>query len=199
MPYIKDKNLVNIYEEVDKANVTINKLNKLLYEKDENNAVLRKHRIVLGIFFILTITLFLWSFLQKDDKIDNNYLMNNNLAVVHNDTLFNLKQAVTNPNLAKGGPGINGEPIIYSIQIGAFTDLKAKLMSDNLAHMKEFVQGDINKYAIGNFSSYAEALMLKEDLIGLGFSDCFIIAQSYGDAVNIKAALQLSGETQYLK
>ena len=39
MPYIKDKNLVNIYEEVDKANSTIYKLNTLLKEEEENNSM----------------------------------------------------------------------------------------------------------------------------------------------------------------
>ena len=39
---------------------------------------------------------------------------------------------------------------------------------------------------------------LKEDLRQLGFRDCFVIAQSYGQPVNIKEALQLSEETHYL-
>ena len=59
MPYIKDKNLVNIYEEVDKANQTINKLNNLLKEEEENNSILRKHRVILGLFGLLALILFL--------------------------------------------------------------------------------------------------------------------------------------------
>ena len=199
MPYIKDKNLVNIYEEVDKANLTINKLNKLLKEEEENNSILRKHRIILGIFGLLALILFLWSFLPKKDKIDNKYLINNNLSLINNDTLHNLKEAQKEAFVVQeNAQGIVGETIVYSVQIGAFANFKAKLFSDDLAHMKEFVEGDLNKYAIGNFITYSEALVLKEDLKRLGFSDCFIIAQSYGDPVNIREALELSEETQYL-
>lgn len=200
MPYIKDKNLVNIYEEVDKANQTINKLNKLLKEEEENNSILRKHRIILGIFGLLALILFLWSFLPKKDKIDNKYLIKNNLSIINNDTLYQLREAKkVATQVKRNAQGIVGETIVYSIQIGAFTNFKAKLFSDDLAHMKEFEEGGLNKYAIGNFVTYAEALVLKEDLRRLGFADCFIIAQSYGDPVNIREALELSEETQYLK
>ena len=200
MPYIKDKNLVNIYEEVDKANQTINKLNKLLKEEEENNSILRKHRIILGIFGLLALILFLWSFLPKSNNIDNKYLIKHNLSLINNDTLHNLREAEKAFFTVKeNAQGIIGETIVYSIQIGAFANFKAKLFSDDLAHMKEFEEGGLNKYAIGNFVTYSEAIVLKEDLKRLGFIDCFIIAQSYGDPVNIREALELSEETQYLK
>ena len=73
MPYIKDKNLVNIYEEVDKANSTIYKLNTLLKEEEENNSILRKHRIILGAFGLLLLILFLWSFVNKSNVPDEKY------------------------------------------------------------------------------------------------------------------------------
>ena len=203
MPYIKDKNLVNIYEEVDKANDTIGKLNKLLEEEEENNSILRKHRVILGIFGILSLILFLWSFLPKNDPVDKKYLTKNNLAIINNDSLLKLENKLRDVkievlNAQRNASGIVEETIVYSIQIGAFTNFKAKLFSENLAHMKEFKEGGLNKYAIGNFITYTEALILKNDLKRLGFKDCFIVAQSYGDPVNIREALELSEETQYL-
>jgi len=203
MPYIKDKNLVNIYEEVDKANETIGKLNKLLVEEEENNSILRKHRIILGIFGLLALILFLWSFLPKSEPIDKKYLIKNNLSLINNDSLIkleeNLRIAKLNTiSIQENAQGLVGETIVFSIQIGAYANFKAKLFSDNLAHMKEFKEGGLNKYAIGNFVTYTEALILKNDLKRLGFTDCFIVAQSYGDPVNIREALELSEETQYL-
>lgn len=203
MPYIKDKNLVNIYEEVDKANETIGKLNKLLGEEEENNSILRKHRIILGIFGLLALILFLWSFLPKSEPIDKKYLIKNNLSLINNDSLIkleeNLRIAKLNTiSIQENAQGLVGETIVFSIQIGAYANFKAKLFSDNLAHMKEFKEGGLNKYAIGNFVTYTEALILKNDLKRLGFTDCFIVAQSYGDPVNIREALELSEETQYL-
>ena len=209
MPYIKDKNLVNIYEEVDKANQTIGKLTDLLREEEENNSILKKHRAMLGIFGLLLLILFLWSFLNKDgDKLSDKYLIENNLTLIDSDSLTTLKDAAMLPlgaddDFVSGEDGENlglaGETIVYSVQIGAFTNFKAKLFSDDLAHMKEFSEGGLNKYAIGNYITYAEAKSLKDDLRRLGFNDCFVIAQSYGEPVDIKEALQLSEETQYLK
>ncbi len=203
MPYIKDKNLVNIYEEVDKANETISKLNQLLEEEEKDNSILRKHRVILGIFGVLSLILFLWSFLPKTDPVDKKYLIKNNLTLIKNDSLLQLqdelksvKNNILNALNDKGG--IVEQTIVYSIQIGAFANFKAKLFSENLAHMKEFEEGGLNKYAIGNFVTYTEALILKNDLKRLGFTDCFIVAQSYGDPVNIREALELSEETQYL-
>jgi hypothetical protein len=203
MPYIKDKNLVNIYEEVDKANETIGKLNKLLGEEEENNSILRKHRIILGIFGLLALILFLWSFLPKSEPIDKKYLIKNNLSLINNDSLYQLEDALKTAKInslfvQENAQGLVGETIVFSIQIGAYANFKAKLFSDNLAHMKEFKEGGLNKYAIGNFVTYTEALILKNDLKRLGFTDCFIVAQSYGDPVNIREALELSEETQYL-
>jgi len=204
MPYIKDKNLVNIYEEVDKANQTIYKLNSLLKEEEENISILKKHRIILIAFGLLLLILFLWSFVNKSTNPGEKYLQKNNLTLVDIDSLQQLKDAASIDRMDQfddadlGEDGIAGEPIIYSIQIGAFTNFKAKLFSDDLAHMKEFEEGGLNKYAIGNFITYAEAKILKDDLRNLGFKDCFIIAQSYGENVNVREALELSEETQYL-
>lgn len=201
MPYIKDKNLVNIYEEVDKANQTIYKLNSLLKDEEENNSILKKHRIILGAFGLLLLLLFLWSFVNKSKTPNEKYLIKNNLTLVDTDSLQLFKSTSSIDGINDeymGNDGIEGEPIIYSIQIGAFTNFKAKLFSDDLAHMKEFTEGGLNKYAIGNFITYAEAKILKDDLRSLGFIDCFVIAQSYGENVNIREALELSEETQYL-
>ena len=122
MPYIKDKNLVNIYEEVDKANQTINKLNDLLREEEENNSILKKHRVILGVFGLLLLILFLWSYLPKvNHKVDQKYLDKNNLTIINADTLEVLKDAamltknmgeenfVEDPNAT-----ITGETIIFS-------------------------------------------------------------------------------------
>ena len=203
MPYIKDKNSVNIYEEVDKVNETISKLNLLLEEVEKDNSILRKHRVILGVFGILSLILFLWSFLPKADPIDKKYLAKNNLALINNDSLIQLKDELKIVkknilNARNNAQGIIEETIVYSINIGAFSNFKATLFSENLAHMKEFEEGGLNKYAIGNFATYREALILKNDLKRLGFKDCFIVAQSYGAPVNIREALELSEETQYL-
>lgn len=206
MPYIKDKNLVNIYEEVDKANETIGRLTEHLKEEEENIAILKKHRVLLGIFSLLLLIVFLWSFFNKSDgtKQYDKYLQENNLKVIDADSLAVLKDGALigggedeefiGEEIGEEPSGLDAETIVYSVQIGAFNNFKAKLFSEDLAHMKEFKDGGLNKYAIGSFITYKEATVLKNDLRRLGFKDCFVIAKSYGEPINIQEALQLSEE-----
>ena len=60
MPFVRDKNLVNIYEEIDKANGTIKTLSTALQDEEENNSLLKKHRVVSGIGCLILLILFLW-------------------------------------------------------------------------------------------------------------------------------------------
>ena len=128
--------------------------------------------------------MFLWSFVNKSNVPDEKFLNKNNLTLINIDSLNLLQEVVAEKSYDEfpedDGSDLVGQTIVYSIQIGAFSNFKAKLFSDDLAHMKEYREGGLNKYAIGNFITYAEAVVLKDDLRRLGFKDCFIIAQSYG-------------------
>ncbi len=195
MPFVRDKNLVNIYEEIDKANDTIKTLKTALKDEEENNSVLRKHRIVLGVFGLVLLILFLWSFLPKSKQYKEEYLIKNNLSIVDTDSLHKLqrkaKQVIA---IDSAKTAISELSIVYSIQIGAYANFNSNLISDDLAHLEEFEMNGLNKYAIGKYTTYKEAVVLRDDLRRLGFKDCFIIAKSYGQQVNIKEALELSGE-----
>ncbi len=195
MPFIRDKNLVNIYEEIDKANDTIKTLSTALKDEEENNSVLKKHRIVLGVFGLILLILFLWSFLPKSKQYKEEYLIKNNLSLINTDSLHKLQRKVRQINTVnKSKASLADMSIIFSIQIGAYSNFNVSLISEDLAHLEEFENEGFNKYAIGKYTSYKEAVLLRDDLKKLGFKDCFIIARSYGNPVNIKEALELSGE-----
>jgi cell division protein FtsN len=85
-------------------------------------------------------------------------------------------------------------PIVYSVQIGAYNNFRSDLFSQDFSHLNEFSEEGMNKFALGNYKNYKEAVQLRTDLKKIGFKDCFIIAQSYGKPVSIKEALDLSGE-----
>jgi len=195
MPFVRDKNLVNIYEEIDKANDTIKSLSTALQDEEENNSLLKKHRVGLGVFALVLLILFLWSFLPKSKQYKEEYLIKNNLSVINTDSLHKLqrkaRQVVVTDSLKTS---ISDLSIIYSIQIGAYTKFKSNLISDKFSQLEGFEDNGFNKFAVGKFTTYKEAILLRDDLKRLGFSDCFIIAKSYGLPVNIKEALQLSGE-----
>lgn len=195
MPFVRDKNLVNIYEEIDKAKETIKTLSSDLKVEEENNSLLKKHRLVLGIFALIVLVLFLWSFLPKSKQYKQEYLIKNNLSLIDTDTLHSLQRKVSQAaELDASIVSLSDLSIVYSIQIGAYANFNSNLISDDLAHLVEFEQDGINKYAIGKFSTYKETVLLRDDLKRLGFVDCFIIAKSFDVPVDIKEALLLSNE-----
>lgn len=195
MPFVRDKNLVNIYEEIDKANGTIKTLSNALKEEEESNSLLKKHRIILGVFGLVLLILFLWSFLPKSKQYKEEYLIKNNLSIIDTDSLHKIqrkaKQVVISDSLKTS---INDMSIIYSVQIGAYANFSSDLISDEMTQLEEFEDNGFNKFAVGKFTTYKEVVLLRDDLKRLGFNDCFIIAKSYGLPVNIQEALQLSGE-----
>jgi hypothetical protein len=195
MPFVRDNNLVNIYEEIDKAKETIETLSSNLQEEEENNSILKKHRIILGAFALIVLILFLWSFLPKSKQYKEEYLIKNNLSLVNTDTLHNLKRKADQVIvLDSANTSLADMSIVYSVQIGAYANFNSNLISEDLAHLVEFEEDGINKYAIGKFTTYKETVLLRDDLRKLGFKDCFIIAKSYDIPVNIKEALDLSSE-----
>lgn len=195
MPFVRDKNLVNVYEEIDKANGTIKTLSTALKDEEENNSLLKKHRIILGVFCLLFLILFLWSFLPKSKQYKQEYLIKNNLSLIDTDSLHKIQRKARQVILADSVKGsLMDLSIVYSIQIGAYTNFSSNLISKDITQMEEFEENGFNKFSIGKFMTYKEAVLLRDDLKRVGFKDCFIIAKSYGMPVNISEALQLSGE-----
>jgi len=195
MPFVRDKNLVNIYEEIDKANGTIKTLSTALKDEEENNSILKKHRIALGVFALILLILFLWSFLPKSKQYKQEYLIKNNLSLIDTDSLHKIERKARQVVVADSvKSSLMDLSIVYSIQIGAYTNFKSNLISKDITQMEEFEENGFNKFSIGKFMTYKEAVMLRDDLKRVGFKDCFVVAKSYGMAVNINEALQLSGE-----
>lgn len=195
MPFVRDKNLVNIYEEIDKANGTIKTLSTALKDEEENNSILKKHRIVLGVFCLILLILFLWSFLPKSKQYKQEYLIKNNLSLIDTDSLHKIERKARQVVVADSvKSSLMDLSIVYSVQIGAYTNFKSNLISKDITQMEEFEENGFNKFSIGKFMTYKEAVMLRDDLKRVGFDDCFIVAKSYGLQVDIKEALQLSGE-----
>jgi hypothetical protein len=195
MPFVRDKNLVNVYEELDKANGTIKNLSTALKDEEENNSELKKHRIILGVACLVFLILFLWSFLPKSKQYKEEYLIKNNLSLIDTDSLHKIQRKAKQVIMADSiQVSLNELSIVYSIQIGAYTNFNSGLISKDIAQLEEFEENGFNKFSVGKFTTYKEAVALRDDLRRMGFNDCFIIAKSFGIPVNIEEALQLSGE-----
>jgi len=195
MPFVRDKNLVNVYEELDKANGTIKNLSTALKDEEENNSLLKKHRIILGVACLVFLILFLWSFLPKSKQYKEEYLIKNNLSLIDTDSLHKIQRKAKQAVMADSARiSLSEMSIVYSIQIGAYANFNSGLISKDITQLEEFEENGFNKFAVGKFITYKEAVALRDDLRRMGFTDCFIIAKSYGIPVNIEEALQLSGE-----
>ena len=130
MPFVRDKNLVNVYEEIDKANNTIKTLSNALKDEEHNNSILKKHRIWLGVFSLVFLILFLWSFLPKSKQYKEEYLIENNLSLIDTDSLHKIQRKARQVMVADSMKvSLNEMPIVYSIQIGAYANFKSGLIS----------------------------------------------------------------------
>lgn len=195
MPYLKEEDLANLYKEIDTAKSTIETLSDTLEEEEEQISILKKHRLIIGVFAVLATLLMIWSFLPKNEEIPEEYLIRNNLSLINTDSLHSLQLELDKlKSLESSKITISELPIVYSVQIGAYKNFRSDLFSEDFSHLTEFSQEGMNKFALGNYKTYKEAVDLRTDLKKLGFKDCFIIAQSYGKPIAIKEALDLSGE-----
>ena len=137
----------------------------------------------------------MWSFLPKSKQYKQEYLIKNNLSLIDTDSLHKIqrkaKQVVIIDSVKTS---LIDMSIVYSIQIGAYTNFNSNLISEDITQLEEFEENGFNKFSIGKFTTYKETVLLRDDLKRIGFVDCFVIAKSYGVPVNIIEALQLSGE-----
>ncbi|MFD1316013.1 SPOR domain-containing protein [Namhaeicola litoreus] len=193
MPYVNENDLTNLYNEVEKSKETIDALATALQEEEHKVSIIKRHRVLLSILSVLLLLLFIWSFLPKEERVSEEYLIRNNLSIIETDSLHNLQMKSTKFD-RESSFSINNLPLVYSVQIGAYTSFGSNLISEDMAQMSEFMEDGMNKYALGKFSTYKEAFELRNDLKRMGFKDCFIIAKSYGEPINMAEALQLSGE-----
>jgi len=195
MPFVRDKKIEKIFEELDNANGTIKTLSNALRDEEENNSILKKHRIILGLGCLISLIFLLWAFLPNSKEYKKEYLIKENLSLIDTDSLHKIqrkaKQVVVIDSVKSS---LIDMRIVYSIQIGAYSNFNSNLISEDITQLEEFQENGFNKFSIGKFTSYKESVMLRDDLKRVGFKDCFIIAKSYGIPVNIVDGLKLSGE-----
>ena len=180
---------------------------QILLEKSDNEDTLKKVRFQRNIFalisFLLLASGILLYFFKIKNSATNRLIENQNVLIIDKDSLQIYKQSyfntLNNPdaNSELNKSSLMDEKIIYSVQIGAFKNFY--LTSEGLMNLSEFQQDGYNKFSLGNYKTYAEAKVLKDSLIKLGFRDCFLAAKSYGNQIDIREALALSNEPEFLE
>lgn len=71
---------------------------------------------------------------------------------------------------------ITGDPlqIGFEVQIGAFKEFDLEAYSDELIRLREQKEFEYNKYILGQFSRYEDAVDFLEDVHNMGIKDAFI-------------------------
>jgi hypothetical protein len=209
---------INSIDELNKLESQIKETQVLLKSSSANKrkiSNLKKHRLIFGLLTLIFLSLFLYSyfFLKNNNTSENmsleRLLEDRNITANELDSLAIYKEVYitslstdttnltdNNTDLTSESPGLDGQKILYSVQLGAFKDFN--LSSGGLMNLEEFSDAGYNKFCIGNYFTYVEALTLKDSLRKLGFNDCFLTAKSFGNKIDIREALVLSDETQYL-
>lgn len=79
----------------------------------------------------------------------------------------------------------------FKVQVGAFKDsipnylLKLYLSVEGI---KEFRENGLTVLAVGNYNTYEEAEVKKQEMITIGIPDAFIVAYNKGHKISLKAA-----------
>ncbi len=184
-------------ENINTLEKQLKETQELLEKINEDKSEIEQLKIYKIIFGLLAIVFFLstlWLVLRKtapiEKEIDPNY------TLVRIDSLKNYKQYYFSKNLGNN-VNLKNEKVIYLVQIGAFEFFK--LNATKINGFKQFNEDGLNKITVGTFTKYLNAKQLQDELIDLGFEDCFLSSRSYGKLIDIREALSLSNEPEYLE
>jgi hypothetical protein len=212
--------MANDLEELNKLEQEIRETQELLKNSDKNSIKLKgliTQRNILAVMSLILLAGFLWAFFLKDKGRFKNLerLNNGEVVLINKDSLQYYKTFIDSlgayrtfyietkkkekysKNTTQNSSTLNQEKVIYSVQLKSVKN--KKLASDNLINLKEFSTGEISKYSLGNFTKYAEAKELRDHLKKVGFRDAFIVAESFGQRIGIRDALNLSEEPEFLE
>ena len=182
----------------------LDELKKQLYENEKKASKVKKQksdsisqivfqRNLLLVLTLLSLGIIIWLYLYQEPKIIETKIPNTH-TLIRKDSLNNYISYYKTENLGLNIENLNKEKIIYYVQIGAFEHFKLS----NTTAFQQFKEGELNKITIGTFSKYKKAKDFQEEIINLGFKDCFLTSKSYGKSINIIEALALSNEPQFL-
>jgi len=212
--------MANDLEELNKLEQEIRETQELLKNSDTHTKKIKgltKQRNILIVLSLILLAGLLWAFFLKDKNRLKNLkrLKDRDVVLISKDSLQFYKTFIDSlgayrtfyietkkkekyqKNNVKEQTSLKDEKVLYSVQLKTVKGYP--LASENLINLKEFSNGKISKYSLGNYTKYAEAKALRDHLKKIGFKDAFIVAESYGQKIGIRDALKLSEEPEFLE
>ncbi len=190
MPFIEEKNLVDLHKLIEKGEEDLNQISRELKVESDKLEHAQFIKKVLAIVVGLLIFGLIYSFTHynSSNEVENTIIQaapQSEIQQPEDSALIALEEETTTEE----------EGLVYRVQIGAFQNFNIESLGATQSDVisKRTSNGKFT-YAVGNFATYAGASELKANLKELGFKDAFIVATNNGDDISIEEALELSDE-----
>lgn len=197
IPQEAKEQITNLTESLNKAEKENKSLKAQLKEVGSSKENSKTILVVIAAIALAFILLFVYTysfgplFGDLKHKVENYEYMD---AKVEKLSKENSDQKETIDKLTiqleEGGVGQNPE-LVYSIQIGAFKKFKMSKYKSDIQGVEEHKEDGFNKYSLGFFDSYQDALLFKKEISRIGIKDAFLVAEYKGEKVDIKKAIKL--------
>lgn len=195
MPYIDEKDLLALHEQIDREKAINNKLLDQINEKGKAYARALMVRNIAWLSFgiiIIAAAAASFYFYLEIGKTNNAYAL-----CREKETLYAQQQVkmdslmATRDSLQQESHHIEQESLIadvvYSVQIGAFKDLDIPLRSawGNYAYNPTYHQ--LLAFSIGVYKTVDEAREFRKILVKMGFKDAFVASYQNGSRIAIES------------
>ena len=205
MPFIEEAKYQLMHEEIDAAKLRLEESEKKVTSLQKKLKQLkRKSRIVIvvlcllfGISSLVVYSMYENGSLAKDSTASNSIDEEEiDIDEIRAEEARRVIDSITNimkirssrsnqknvslndeiANIRKNGKG----KTVFSVQIGAFSERKFPLLSDNFLAGITSKDPKYYKYSLGVFTSLIKAKKLKSELIKIGFKDAFVASYING-------------------
>lgn len=202
MPFLNDQEFEDLQQEIKSLSSKNEDLENELAEKEEEigdiKSIARNRNILLSFLAGVTIATTVYFYQQQApssvdvdaikkeeatrvlDSISNaGYDTQNEYADDYNseDNSGDGGSVSLEEGIKKVKEGIKDQ-LVYSVQIGAFTERKYPLLSETIAGTLS--NSDYLRYSIGLFTTKKEAQNFRKQLLKLGFRDAFVASYRNG-------------------
>jgi hypothetical protein len=194
MPVIKEKDLLDLYAELDGLKVDKEELQKGFINLKINTTKNAQHLKTAKIFLVLIVIVFITSFVFLYNKFTvakEALKESNESSLVLIDSIQKLK--ILTP--------FEKNPVVsYAVQLGVFEILEIDFNDTESSIFKKRSTSKGTAYQIGSFTSYRKATAFKNQIRSIGLKSVFLVAYDKNlKRIDIEEALILSKEEQFIK
>ncbi len=195
MPFIEEKDLLNLHKDIEKAQTNNEKLlDQIKYKNKELHDLKVQRNALLAIAILLMLVIL--AILLFKSKFNSSSFVSDSITGSSTEHVENLKAGfeeltpqdeefsqVEDYYLAKA---LLRKEKIYAVQVMAFNESKTALISEGLLHSRFLKSSSFYGYSLGNFETLDEAQAFRKQLVAMGFKDAFVASYQNGKRIRIE-------------